>query len=63
MNDSVSRAKGLDDMNDSRSWTQGSRCHEKHRVVVHMNDSRSCAEGSKCNEKLQAMKHINDSGL
>ena len=31
----------MDDMNDSRSWTKGSRCYEQHRVAVDMNDSGS----------------------
>ena len=28
----------IDDMNDYRSWAQGSSCYEQHRVVVDMND-------------------------
>ena len=28
----------MDDMNDSGSWTQGSRCYVQHRVVVDMNN-------------------------
>ena len=31
----------MDDMNDSRSKTQGSRCYDQQRVVVNMNDFRS----------------------
>ena len=31
----------MDDMNNSGSWTQGSRCYEQHKVVVDMNDSMS----------------------
>ena len=31
------------DMNDSKSWAQGSKCYEQLRVVDDMNDSRSWA--------------------
>ena len=33
--------RDMDDRNNSRSWNQGSRCYEQHKVVVDMNDSRS----------------------
>ena len=55
--------RAMNDMNDSRSWTQGSRCCKQHKVVVDMNDFGSRTQGFKCNEKIQAMKDINDSRL
>ena len=31
--------KAMDDMNDSASWTQASRCYEQLKVVDDMDDS------------------------
>ena len=42
----------MDDMNNSRSWAQDSRCYEKLRVVINMNDLGSWVEGSKFYEQL-----------
>ncbi|KAL6329703.1 hypothetical protein AAG906_027279 [Vitis piasezkii] len=44
----------VDDMNDSRSFAQGSRCDEQVKVVNDMNDSR-------CDEQVRAMDDLNDS--
>ena len=43
----------MDDMNDSRSWAQGSRFYEQLRIVVNLNDSRSQAQGSRCYEWIR----------
>ena len=42
-------------MNDPRSWPQGSRSYEQHRVVDDMNGSRSWSQGPKWWDKLESL--------
>ena len=50
-------------MNDSKSYTQGSRCYEKLKTMDHMKESMSLSQGSSCNEKLKDVDDMNNSGL
>ena len=42
-------------MNNSKLWSQGSRCYEKLKVMANMNVSRSWAQGIRCSQQLKAM--------
>ena len=54
--------KDVDEMNDFRSWAQGSRYVEQLRIFIDMNDSYTWVQGSKCYEQLRAMKDMSYSG-
>ena len=48
----------MDDMNDSESWAQGSRCYEQLKVVVDMNNSNLWAQGSRFYELMEKKTQI-----
>ena len=49
--------KVMDDMNDSMSWAQGTKCYEQLMFIIDMNDSESWAQGSRC---YQLLKLVDD---
>ena len=51
----------MDDMNDFKSWGQGSRFYEQLYIVVEMNDYRSWAQSSKCYEQRWVVANMNES--
>ena len=52
----------MDYMNDSRSWTQGSKWYEQLRIIVDMNDSGLWSQGFRCYEQLKVVDDICYSG-
>ena len=54
------KLKIIDDVNDFRSWTQGSTCYKHLLDVIEMNDFTSWAQGSRCYEQLKDVDEMND---
>ena len=52
----------MNDMNDSRSSSNGSSCYEQLRVVMDMNDFMLLAQGFRYYEQLRVVDDMNDLG-
>ena len=52
----------MNEMNDSRSSSNGSSCYEQLRVVMDMNDFMLLAQGFRYYEQLRVVDDMNDLG-
>ena len=55
-------SQGVDDIKDSTSWAQVSRCYEQLKTMDEIKDSRSWGKGSRYDEQLKAIVDMNDFG-